>query len=200
MRRAGRNPCGAFAGTDTRECGFHPVRGALSRLSGRIPRVGEETPLRIFDIVSSVTVALFGLFLILVIIPGWVPVEAGPGFGLSATTMPIVAAVTVVALAAMFFVYRVRRTADESEENAAYDATAPIERRNWLFLLRGAVFLTAMAALFEFFGFLVAGPPTVAGFMLMMGEKRPIPVALTAICATAAIWLFFWQLLKFELP
>lgn len=161
---------------------------------------GKETPLRIFDIVASAAVALFALFLLLVIIPGWVPVEAGPGFGLSATTMPIVAAVTVLGLAALFFVYRLRRAPAESDEDAAYDARAPIERRSWLFLLRGAVFLTAMAALFEFFGFLVAGPPTVAGFMLMMGEKRPVPVIATAVCATAVIWLFFWQLLKFELP
>ena len=47
---------------------------------------------------------------------------------------------------------------------------------------------------------LVAGPPTVAGFMIMMGERRPWAVAITAIAATAAIWLFFWQFLKFPLP
>ena len=61
-------------------------------------------------------------------------------------------------------------------------------------------FLIAMTALFNWAGFLVAGPPTVAGFMLMMEEKRPWHVAVTAFGATAAIWLFFWQFLKLPLP
>lgn len=152
------------------------------------------------DIVSSALVVLLGLTLLFVIIPGWVPVESGPDFGLAATTMPIVAAVTVTALAAMFFVYRIRDAHARSDADEAYDAAAPIDRRSWLFLLRAGVFLVAMAALFEWFGFLVAGPPTVAGFMLMMGEKRPWHVVITALAATAAIWLFFWQFLKFPLP
>lgn len=152
------------------------------------------------DIVSSAVVTLFGVVLLLVIIPGWTPVESGPGFGLPATAMPNVAAATATALAVLFFIYRVidrhERTAAEAED----DATTPIERRSWLFLLRGGVFLIAVTALFNWIGFLVAGPPTVAGFMIMMGEKRLLHVAFTALGATAAIWLFFWQFLKFPLP
>ena len=76
----------------------------------------------------------------------------------------------------------------------------PISRKSWLFLLRGALFLIAVTLLFEWIGFLVAGPPTVAGFMIMMGERRLLHVGITAIIATVAIWLFFWQFLKFPLP
>jgi hypothetical protein len=36
--------------------------------------------------------------------------------------------------------------------------------------------------------------------MIMMDEKRPIAVIGTSIIATAAIWLFFWQFLRFPLP
>jgi len=155
---------------------------------------------RIFDIVSCAVVALFGLALLFVIIPGWVPVESGPGFGLAATTMPNVAVVTATALAVMFFAYRVYDLHPGGESDEDYDATPPITRANWLFLLRGSLFLIAMTALFDWAGFLVAGPPTVAGFMLMMGERRIWPVALTSIGATVAIWGFFWQFLKFPLP
>ena len=92
------------------------------------------------DIVSSAVVTLFGVVLLLVIIPGWTPVESGPGFGLPATAMPNVAAATATALAVPLFIYRVidrhERTAAEAED----DATTPIERRSWLFLLRGGVF------------------------------------------------------------
>ena len=152
------------------------------------------------DIVSSAVVILFGAVLLLVIIPGWVPVESGPGFGLPATAMPNVAAATATALAALFLVYRLRARHDRTEADELYDATPPVERDNWLFLLRGGVFLIVVTVLFNWLGFLVAGPPTVAGFMIMMGEKRPWHVALTALGATAAIWLFFWQFLKFPLP
>jgi hypothetical protein len=114
--------------------------------------------------------------------------------------MPIVASVTFTTLAAAFFFYRLRGRGEQTEADEQYDRTQPIERKNWLFLLRGGIFLIAMTALFNWAGFLVAGPPTVAGFMLMMEEKRPWHVAFTAFGATAAIWLFFWQFLKFPLP
>ncbi len=156
--------------------------------------------MRIFDIVSCAVVVLFGLTLLFVIIPGWVPVESGPGFGLAATTMPNVAIVTVLALAVTFLAYRVFDLHPGGVREDDYDATPPIERKNWLFLLRGSLFLIAVTALFEWAGFLVAGPPTVAGFMLMMGEKRPWPVVATSVGATVATWLFFWQFLKYPLP
>jgi len=156
--------------------------------------------MRTADIVSSAVVVLFGVVLLAVIIPGWVPVEEGPEFGLSATTMPIVAVVTFTALAVTFFIYRVLGMGEQTEADEQYDRTPPIERKNWLFLLRGGIFLIAVTALFNWLGFLVAGPPTVAGFMLMMDEKRVMHVGVTAIGATAAIWLFFWQFLKFPLP
>ena len=152
------------------------------------------------DIISCGLVTLFGLVLLFVIIPGWVPVESGPGFGLSATAMPNVATITLTALAGTFCIYRVRNRQPNGDTDKEYDATPPIERKSWLFLLRGSLFLVAVTALFEWLGFLVAGPPTVAGFMIIMGEKRPWPVCITAIGATVAIWLFFWQFLKFPLP
>ena len=152
------------------------------------------------DIVSCALVTLFGLLLLFIIIPGWVPVEAGPGFGLSATTMPNVAVITITVLAALFFMYRLRGQHPQGEADSEYDLTAPIPRKSWLFLLRGSLFLIAMGALFEWVGFLATGPLTVAGFMIMMGERRPLPIFFTSVCATVATWLFFWQFLKFPLP
>ena len=152
------------------------------------------------DIVSCALVTLFGLALLFIIIPGWVPVEAGPGFGLSATAMPNFATITLTALAALFCIYRLRKQHPEGETDQDYEATPPIARKNWLFLLRGSLFLITVTALFEWVGFLAAGPLTVAGFMIMMGERRPIPICTTAIAATVATWLFFWQFLKFPLP
>ena len=83
------------------------------------------------DVISCGLVTLFGLVLLFVIIPGWVPVEAGPGFGLAATTMPNVAIITLTALAAMFFTYRVRNRQPRSETDKAYDSTPPVPRKSW---------------------------------------------------------------------
>ena len=107
---------------------------------------------------------------------------------------------TVTALAALFFFHRVRTKAKRSDKDAADDATPPIARTNWLFLLRGGVFLIVVTALLNWLGFLAAGPVTIAGFMLMMEERRPLHIGVTAIGASIAIWFFFWQLLRFPLP
>ena len=140
------------------------------------------------DIVSSALVTLFGAALLLAIIPAWIPVESGPGFGLAATTMPNVAAATATALAAAFLIYRLSNRHPRTAADEEYDATPPIGRKNWMFLLRGGVFLVVVTVLFNWLGFLVAGPPTVAGFMIMMGERKPWHIGFTAVGATAGIW------------
>lgn len=152
------------------------------------------------DIMSCGLLTLLGLVLLFVVIPGFVPLETGPGFGLAATTMPNVAIVTLTVLAGLFFTYRLRAGHPQNDSGRKDDATPPIPRKSWLFLLRSSLFLIAMAALFEWLGFLAAGPLTVAGFMIMMGERRPLPIFLTSVCSTVATWLFFWQFLKFPLP
>ena len=145
------------------------------------------------DIISSALVALFGLTLLFVIIPGWVPTELEGDYGLAAHDMPKVAALTFTALAVMFMAYRLRGKGDPDE-------IPPMALTNWQFLLRGGLFLIFVTALFNWVGFLLAGPVTIAGFMVMMGERRVLHVGVTAIGASIAIWLFFWQLLRFPLP
>lgn len=149
------------------------------------------------DIVSAGVAVVFGLLLLFVVIPIWVPGHEESGYGLDARVMPIITATIFTVLAAGFAVSRLFLG---RKVGAAVDSPAPISRANWRFLLLTALFLTAMLALFEFAGFLVAAPLTVAGFMLGMGERRPVPVILTSVLAAGVIWLFFWQLLKFPLP
>ena len=136
---------------------------------------------------------MFGLSLLFVIIPIWVPTTLEGDYGLRAKDMPLVAAATITALAAIFFIFRLQSPIDPED-------VPPISRQNWLFLLSAGFFLFFVAGIFEVLGFLYAGPVTIAGFMITMGEKRPLIVGGIAIGVTFAIWLFFWQLLKFPLP
>jgi hypothetical protein len=147
------------------------------------------------DIISSAVVTLFGLMLVFVIIPIWVPTILDGDYGLRAKDMPIVASVSIIGLAASYFIYCLKTKAISSA-----DDKAPLTRKNWLFLLQIAIFLLFVVSLFEWIGFLAAGPVTVGGFMFFMGERRPLQVGGTAIGTTLGIWLFFWQLLKFPLP
>ncbi len=91
------------------------------------------------DIISGGLVAVFGLALLLVIIPIWVPTILEGSYGLRAKDMPNVAAVTATALAVFLVVSRIRVGKTKA------DATPPISLENWWFLLRGAVFLTVVA-------------------------------------------------------
>lgn len=152
------------------------------------------------DIVSAAAILLLGLAALFVVIPVWIPVILEGDYGLRARDMPTVAALAVTGLAAMFLAHRLRAPGGPSAGDARADAAPPIPRRSWLFILRASAFLIAVTALFEWAGFLVAGPVTVGGFMYAMGERRRLHIAVTAVAATGAIWLLFWQLLRFALP
>jgi len=146
------------------------------------------------DIISSGLVTLFGLMLIFFIIPNWVPTILDGDYGLRAKDMPNVAAISITALAALFFIYSLRMQSQTEADKP------PLNRQNWVFLFQIALFLLFVVAIFEWVGFLAAGPVTIGGFMIMMGERRPLHVGATAIGVTVGIWLFFWQLLRFPLP
>jgi hypothetical protein len=152
------------------------------------------------DLVSAGLVALFGLLILFVVIPGWVPAHEEGGYGMGARVMPRVMATTVVVFAIAFFVSRLLGHREPGDGEGQADEPAPLDRGNWGFIGLAALFLVLVTAVFTWAGFLVAGPLTVAGFMLAMGERRPLAVLGAAILAPAAIWLFFWQLLRFPLP
>jgi len=152
------------------------------------------------DIISAGIVTAFGLLLLFVIIPGWVPRHEEGGYGLGAQVMPRITATLVTVLAALFFFARILDRRQQSALESQEDAAAPIPRSSWVFLGTASLFIIAMTATFQWLGFLAAGPLTVAGFMIFMGERRPIPIVLTSVISPAVIYLFFWQLLNFPLP
>lgn len=152
------------------------------------------------DFLSAIAVALFGLVLLFVIIPIWVPSHEEGGYGLDAPVMPIITATLVTVLSIGLAASRWLAARKDGKPIGLGDTPSPIHSHNWKFLLITSAFLIAMLFLFAYAGFLVAAPITVAGFMLGMGERRPVPIILTSVLSAGVIWLFFWQLLKFPLP
>jgi putative tricarboxylic transport membrane protein len=152
------------------------------------------------DLVSAAVVTVFGLLLLLVIIPTWVERHEEGGYGLGARVMPNTMAIIVTALGVLLFASRlvegrIRRNAVSVEESVP-----PMSRSNGTFFVMTSLLLIALTALFKWVGFLAAGPLTIAAFMLVMGERRPIPIVLTSVAAAGVIWLFFWRLLDVPLP
>ena len=150
------------------------------------------------DLASAAVITAFGLLLLLVIIPVWVQRHEEGGYGLGAQVMPNVTAAIVTALGVILFALRWFERGGGA--NADAEDAPPISAANWRFLLFVSLYMVAMIALFAWVGYLAAGPLTVAGFMVAMGERRPVHIILTSVLSAGVIWLFFWQLLNVPLP
>ncbi len=146
------------------------------------------------DIISATIISAFGLAMRFVIIPIWVPGHEKGDYGLRAQDFPYIGAITFTALAAYFAVHRAFFTEPEDDDEA------PIGREGWSFLGLATAVLGLSNGLLYYFGILVGGPVMVALFMIMMGERRPLPVAVLSLSAPVLLWLFFWKLLRFPLP
>lgn len=144
------------------------------------------------DIISAALLVAFGLLVIFVVIPIWVPGHEGGNYGLLAQDAPYLTMVVTTGLALYFLVRRV--FFDHSDE------AAPISAQSWAFLALAAVVLGVTLLLMEFVGVLAGGPFVVAVLMFMMGERRPLVIGVTAVAAPVAVWAFFWKLLEFPLP
>lgn len=153
------------------------------------------------DVISAAVAAAFGLSLLFYFVPEWVQAhDSSGGYGLGARVMPDVTALLLTGLSVLFFFYRLMGRGRRDAAGKEVDEPSPFTRANQRFLLKTALFVVAMGLLFEWIGFLAAGPITIAGFMIGMGERRPVPILATSVGAAVVIWLFFWQLLSFPLP
>jgi hypothetical protein len=144
------------------------------------------------DIISAALLLAFGLLVIFVVIPIWVPGHQGGNYGLRAQDAPYLTMIVVTGLA-LFFLIR-RLFFDRSDE------ANPISKESWGFLALITVILVATLLLLEFVGVLAGGPFIVAVMMFLMGERRPLAIGATAVLAPIAVWAFFWKLLEFPLP
>ena len=145
------------------------------------------------DIISASLITVFGLLVIFVVIPIWVPGHEEGNYGLRAQDLPYVTTIVATALALFHLVRRL--FIDRSD-----DPYPPIPREGWVFLGIAAAVLVITVVLLQYIGILAGGPFVIAVLMYMMGERRPIAILGTAVLAPLAVWAFFWKLLQFPLP
>lgn len=145
------------------------------------------------DIISAALLTIFGLLVIFVVIPIWVPGHESGNYGLRAQDAPYLTMIIATGLSAWLLVRRLFFDREGDEKT-------PIPFKSWMFLLVGSLLLVVAVVLLDTIGILAGGPFIVAVFMFMMGERRPLAIGLTAVLAPLLIWAFFWQLLQFPLP
>lgn len=140
------------------------------------------------NVVSGVLLSLFGLVMLVVVIP-W-QIEAGPADMMSPRLVPQIMMVTVTALALLLIVTNLRADPDETVA-----AASPISRSELAALAKiGAIFAVSLA-LYEWVSPLAAGAALVAGTLLALGERRLLVIVLMPSALLLALWLLFYKVL-----
>jgi len=115
------------------------------------------------------------------------PNTPGPAF------FPWVATVAMLALACVLLA----RGLTAPPQAGDMEETSPAGTAPMLALLGAFV---AYIALLPRLGFLLASAPFIAGLTVLYGERRPAVVALTAVAATAALYVAFRHVFQIILP
>lgn len=145
------------------------------------------------DLAGGVTLALIGILLIFVVIP--LGTEEGTYFGLPPTFFPIVLSVGMTACAGALAVKAYARLRSGGELRPV-----PIRLRNLAMFVLAAALVIAGAVAIDFLGMIVGGPLLIAAFMLFLGERGVIRIALTATLPVAAVHLLATYVLRAPLP
>lgn len=145
------------------------------------------------DLIGGVGITALGLLLIFVIIPQ--NTASGMYFGLPPTFFPIVMAAGLTASAVGLTVQALRRRA-----RGADAGPGPLSLWNLLMFLLAAALAVAGVVAIDYVGILWAGPALIAAFMLFMGERNVIRLALTATLPVAAVYLMARYVLYAPLP
>lgn len=145
------------------------------------------------DLAGGVAIALLGVLLIFVVIP--LDTEEGMYFGLPPTFFPILLSVGMTACAAGLAARAWLRL-----RSGAGLQPMPMRLRNLLMFAIAAMLVIAGAVAIDFLGIIVGGPLLIAAFMLFLGERNPIRIALTATLPVAAVHLLATYVLHAPLP
>ncbi|MBM7332577.1 tripartite tricarboxylate transporter TctB family protein [Alcanivorax marinus] len=146
---------------------------------------------RIVDLSAGVLVTLAGLFSVFYLIPQHI--SSGMGFGLSPRAFPYLCAGAVTVLGVALVIFSAR-------DRALAERPAPVSRAALKRLVVVLAVLALVLALMQWVGFLAAAVVAVALLMLLMGERRWLPIVLTSLGWSLFLWVLFDRVLGTPLP
>lgn len=149
--------------------------------------------MRRLDLIGGIFFVIFGLLMILVIIP--LETEEGMYYGLPPTFFPtLLASGLTVCAFGLTMQALVRINSDREEE------TAPISR--WNLLIFGLLVATIFAGivLVDVFGLLVGAPLLIAVLMVLLGDRSVPRILGTAILPVGAVYYLALHVLQTPVP
>ncbi len=145
------------------------------------------------DLIGGACLVIVGILLIFVIIP--LGTREGMYFGLAPTFFPTLLATGMTMCATAMTVQAWLRLRARSDPGPM-----PISRWNLLMFLASAGLVVAGVVVIDIFGILIGGPVLIAAFMLLLGERSVVRVALTSTIPVAAVYLLATHVLRAPLP
>ena len=109
----------------------------------------------------------------------------GPGF------FPTILAIIIIGLSISLII---------KENGVNRDSDEPVFRNNFLKVVICAVIMAAYIILMEYISYIYVTPVAIAALMLDFEEKRPLPIIITALGTTLAIYVVFYMVLAVRLP
>lgn len=151
------------------------------------------------DLIAGAAFTVAGLLILFVVIPLAVPGHDEGDYGLRAQDFPFVTAGLMTLLSGLLVGIRLT-VATPGAPTAPEQGGAPLSWRNGRFLMLVSILFVVTFLLLDTIGIAAGGPLIIATFMLVLGERRPVPIVLMSVGVPLLIWLFFWKLLRFPLP
>lgn len=141
---------------------------------------------RVSIVISAVMIAI-SLYVIVAArsFPGASNGAPGPGF------FPTILAIIIIGLSISLII---------KENGVNRDSDEPVFRNNFLKVVICAVIMAAYIILMEYISYIYVTPVAIAALMLDFEEKRPLPIIITALGTTLAIYVVFYMVLAVRLP
>ncbi|WP_193183333.1 tripartite tricarboxylate transporter TctB family protein [Nisaea sediminum] len=141
------------------------------------------------NVLSGVVLAVFGLVMLVVVIPA--QIGPGPEGMMAPSLVPSMMMILVIVLSLLLTFNNMKA----KPENADDELPVPISRGEFAALLKlGAVFAAAIA-LYLWVSPLVAGAALIVGALLALGERRPLVIVAMPTALLLAIWFLFYKVL-----
>lgn len=145
------------------------------------------------DLIAGIGLTIAGLAMIFFVIP--LGTREGMYYGLSPTFFPTLLATCLTACAVGMTVQAWRRLRAGAEPGPP-----PISRWNLLMFLASAALVVAGVIVIDIFGLIAGGPALIAAFMLFLGERSVVRIALTSTLPVAAVYFLAIHVLKSPIP
>ncbi len=141
---------------------------------------------RVSIVISAVMIAI-SLYVIVAArsFPGASNGAPGPGF------FPTILAIIIIGLSISLII---------KENGVNRDSDEPVFRNNFLKVVICAVIMAAYIILMEYISYIYVTPVAIAALMLDFEERRPLPIIITALGTTLAIYVVFYMVLAVRLP